>query len=326
MTPGGKALSMARGGAISTLSIAAIIAVVALASIMTPLMFLNYREVNITQVETLPLEEGVKNLDLTVTATVGKLNVTFADLDDASVQINALVQGKASFFGDSPPFKLNVAYGSNAQAGGSNMTARIGFDTYAPWPYYSMSLVQYTVVIDESLRTKLNLSMTTGGIVLDTHEGVVLDELRLNSTVDGAKVSFNNGTTLAGDVHIKTATGGTLLYWNNVSVRGPVSVTLTESSGFVRAYFDQVVPMGGEVSVLCLDTVGEVRMSFDVAGPVSAGATCEWSIGEPKVVNLGGFGGDAERFCSDNHPSPDRFDAQLNNTVGNVLMEGRWTP
>ncbi|MBI0583498.1 MAG: hypothetical protein ISF22_04640 [Methanomassiliicoccus sp.] len=311
-----------RSGIDARLSVAAIavVAVVIVAAIAIPLLFLNYRTVAVDEVRTVPLE-GAGRLDLQVTATVGEMEVRFGPLDGDAVKVRATIRGHSGLFGGESPLRINIT-SANLSAG---QAVAVALDTYAPWPYYSLDRVNYTIVVEESLRTALNISVTTGGIALSTASGVVLEGLELNSTVKGAAVSLENGTVLAGNVRIQTATGGSVLSWNNVTVAGPCNLTLLESSGPITARFDQAAPMGGSVNVLVSSTVGEVQVGFGLSGPVSARTICSWSLGEPEMIDRGGFGGTPLWFQSDNYPDGALFSAQVNQTLGNIVVEGRWT-
>lgn len=314
-----------RDAALSALAIMVVVIIV-LAILAIPFLFLQYRTVNVREEQTIPFPEGAERINLTVTATVGHLKVEFVDLVDNAVRIIAEVKGQAGFFGAASPMRLFVAAENDTARGGSNISASVHFDTYAPWPYYSLSDRYFTVQVDKSLRADLNLSVMTGGVVLTTASGVVLDGLRLSATNDGAVVSLNNGTALAGNVTIKTATGGTTLRWNNVTVQGDRTISLGESSGLIDARFDQVVPLGSNVTLISKDTVGETRVVFVLAGDVSALVVANGGIGGVELVPLQGFSGTAKSFLSDNHPATSRFDARLNNSIGGIIVEGSWTP
>jgi hypothetical protein len=316
------------GGRSAALSVVAIIVVVivVVALLAIPFLFLKYRTVDVREEQTIPLSAGEERIILNVSATVGHLNIKFADLVDSAVRVVAEVRGQAGFFGEASPLRLSIDAENDTALGGNSINASVRFDTYAPWPYYSLSERIFTVEIDNSLRADLNLSVMTGGVVLTTNPGTVLDGLRLSATNDGAVVSLNNGTVLAGDMNIRTATGGSMLRWNNVTVQGDHTVTLGESSGPIDARFDQVVPMGSNMTVLSKDTSGEIRVAFILAGDVSAQVVTNGGIGGVDLVPLQGFSGTAKSFLSANHPAPASFAARLNDTIGGIIVEGSWVP
>ena len=88
--------------------------------------------------------------------------------------------------------------------------------------------------------------------------------------------------------------------------------------------FSQSSPMGGSVRMRVVDAVGEVRLGFDLAGQASARITCGWNLGTPEVTDLGGFSGTPENFLSDNYPGGSSFRVQVNQTLGNIRVDGRW--
>ncbi len=316
------------GGKDAALSVLAIVVVViiVLAILAIPFLFLQYRTVNVREEQTVPLAMGADRINLTVTVTAGHLKVEFVDLVDDAVRVVAEVKGQAGFFGAASPLRLSIDAEDDTASGGKNISASVRFDTYAPWPYYALSERYFTVQVDKSLRADLNLSVKTGGVVLTTTSGVVLDGLRLSATNDGAVVSLNNGTALAGNVTIKTATGGTMLRWNNITVQGDRTVSIGESSGLIDARFDQVVPLGSNVTLITKDTVGETHVVFVLAGDVSAGVMANGGIGGVTIVPHKGFSGTAESFLSDNHPATGGFAARLNDSIGGIIVEGSWTP
>jgi len=312
-------------GAALSLAVIAVAAAVILAALAIPFLFLQYRTVDVREEQTIALPTGAERIELNVTATVGRLLVEFVDLPDRSARVVAEVKGHSGYFGEASPIRLDVTASNDTAQGGETVYASVRFDTYAPWPYYSLSETVYTLQLNRSLRADLNLTVTTGGVVLYTVPGVVLEGLRLNATNDGAVVSLGNGTILAGDIRIRTATGGTALLWTNVTVVGDRTVSLTESSGFIMAHFDQASPLGSDVSVVCKNTVGEIEVSFLLRGDVSAGVTAHGGIGGIGLVPIEGFSGTAALFASDNYPASSGFDARLNNTLGSIEVEGSWT-
>lgn len=313
------------GGRLRSSKVAIVIAaIVIIASISLPLLFVDYRTISLDEVSTIA-PNGSGRIDLQVTATVGELKVVFVPMDGAAVMVKSSIRGQANFFGEGSPLRVDMTSDNSTDALGSVQTVNVTLNTYAPWPHYSLHSVNYIVAVNEDLRTSLNLSVTTGGIVLTTGSHVELDRLELNSTAKGAVVSLENGTVLAGDVRIHTATGGSVVSWNNVTVEGSRNVTLLESSGPITARFHQQAPMEGSVNVKVIDTLGEVNLGFDLAGQVSAKVVCGWDIGQPEVVDLGGFEGTAAEFRSQNHPGSDPFNVQVNETIGNIRLEGRWS-
>jgi hypothetical protein len=322
MTVWSAAMIRDQEGKLTVVTALLVLAVVVVAA-AAPLVFVKFRTVTVDE-ERSVVANGSGRVDLQVTATVGEVEVLFLPLDGDAVRVRATIRGLANAFGEASPLQLGLESENVTDEQGEVQRVNATLDTYAPWPTYSLNQVNYTISVDHSLRAKLNLSVTTGGIVLSTSTGTVLEGLEVNSTVKGAVVSLNNGTVLAGNVRIETATGGTMLSWNEVIVDGDRNLTMVESSGPITAWFAQDGAMNGSVNVVARDTVGKIRMLFDLAGPISAEVVCIWDLGEPTVIDLGGFAGDAESFHSHNHPAGNAFHAEANSTIGNINVQGRW--
>ncbi len=318
---------MALFGGRLRLSAAAVVVVIVIiiAGASLPLFLINFRTISVDEVSSVA-PNGSGRVDLQVTATVGELEVVFLPMEGEAVRVRSNVQGSSNIFGKDSPLRVGITSENTTDARGGTQSVNVTLDTYAPWPNYSLRIVSFSIAVNENLRTSLNLSVTTGGISLTTARGVALEKLELNSTAKGAKVSLDNGTVLDGDIRIQTATGGSALSWNNLTVVGDRSLTLIESSGPINASFCQSAPMEGSVNMTVKDTLGEVRLRFDLAGQAAARVTCGWSLGDPRVVDRGGFSGTPTSFSSDNYPSDSHFRVQVNQTIGNIRVNGRWTP
>lgn len=279
--------------------------------------------IDIDERRDISLSPGVRSIELNVRATIGQLEVSFAELDGKAVEVTAQIEGTTIRPGSGGPLELTAEYRDDVASGGDRMVANITFDAYAPWPYYSLDSARYSVVVDPSLNATLDLGMTTGGITLSTAPGVVLEGLRLNATSNGAAVTFNNGTMLSGDVRIHTATGGTLFRWYDVEVKGHPTIALSESSGDIDAVFYQHRPLNGSMTVKAAGTLGDMSLSLDLSGVNSA----EVKSSKGATVTGEGFTGSLPASLrSDNYRDGGvhRMDVQLNNTRGDIVVDGRW--
>lgn len=300
-----------------------IVVLLVIVVVATPFIFLESRAFNINELKDVPMVPGAESITLNVMASVGELEVYFAPLDGKAAEVIAEVEGKASYFGNDEPLNLTLEHYYDAAS--KRMTVDVGFNAYAPWPYYSLDRTQFTVVVNSSLRTALDLKVTTGGINVTTVPGVVLEGLSLNATSEGTVVALNNGTVLAGNVHIHTATGGTQFRWYNVSVQNYPVVVLSESSGIINVTIQQHQPLNGSVEVKAVDVMGGIKFKLDLSGINSA----EINSKRGDFINNGGFI-DSEPpspFRSNNYDDPDthRFNVQLNNIIGGIMVDGRWT-
>lgn len=303
-------------------AVAAAAVLIVAALIVVPVLFVQYRTVDVAERREVPWGEGIDEVEVHLAATLGEVEIGFAQLDGPAVEIAARVQGTASHFGEGSPLDLRLEYG-NTTPGRLDVLAR--FNTYAPQPYYSLHTVRYEVLIDTDLPARLNVSVTTGGATVTTAEGAVLNGLQLNATTLGATVALNNGTVLAGDVRIRTATGGTALYWNNVSVVGDRRVVMEESSGKLSARVHQATPLGGSVTLVGEDRAGSTELVLDIRRGISAAVEGTSVLGPVELTDEGGFSGTPTALRSANYPTAMRFDVRLNSTVGGIEAWCRWS-
>ena len=298
---------------------------VILALIIVPVLFVQYDPIDIQEERSVDMVEGATNLNLNLVASLGEVEVRFAELGSEAVKVRAHIEGRSGLFGQDNPLNLSLMHRDDVGQGGSNLTVDAAFNTYAPYPYYYLERVRYQVLVDQGLATDLNISVTTGGVVLWTEPGVVLKGLKLTATTHGAVISLNNGTVLSGDVAIHTATGGTTLHWHNLAVVGDRTITLEESSGPIEATFVQHEALGGNVLLQAKDTAGAIALLVDVKGDLGAMVRTSNGLGGTDLIPLGGFTADEKVLTSASYPSRDNFVFQLNNTVGGIEATGRWT-
>lgn len=305
----------------------AVAALLVAVAITVPFVFLESRALDISERRDVPMVPGAESVRLTVMANVGDLEVYFAPLDGKAAEVFAEIEGRAGYFGRDEPLDLVLEHVSEPGPDGrAIIRANISFNAYAPWPHYSLERTHFTVVVNESLRTSLDLKVVTGGIDVRTSGGVVLEGLRLNATSKGAAVTFNNGTVLAGNVSIHTATGGIQFRWYDVSVMNCPKVVLSESSGPINVTIRQHRPLNGSLEIKAVDVLGNIELRLDLSG-INSGEVCSK---RGKIANglLEGFTGSLPpSLRTKNYDDPDvhRMSVQLNNTFGGIMLDGRWT-
>lgn len=298
--------------------------IVAAMLIIVPVMFLQVRSVERSENLTVPMEDGMTDIRLRVLASLGMVEVGFAELDGEAVKVAAFVNGTSGLFGNDDPLKANVTYEIDPASGSMNVTVR--FDVYAPRPYYSLDDARCNVLIDKSLAADINITVATGGAVVRTTEGSVITGLRIDATSLGSVVALNNGTVLSGDVRIRTATGGNSFYWNNLTVNGSRLIEVEESSGEMLLRLSQAGGMGGSVTIHGLDHGGLISADLRLSGDVSASLAATSSLREVELNCSDGFRHQDGGLASNNHPAASSFDIRLNSTMGSIEARCRWTP
>ena len=302
--------------------VAAAIMTVAMLSIASA-MALQVRSLEVSESYAIPLEQGIGAIDLSVVASLGEVEVDFAELHGEAAVITTRLSGSTSMLGGETPLNMSVTYESDARAGVVNVTAFM--DVYAPWPYHSLDEVRCEVLIDRGLAADINITVVTGGATVRTAEGANIRGLSIDATSLGSVIALNNGTVLSGDVRVRTATGGSTLYWNNVTVDGDRQVTMGESSGELRAMIGQAGSMGGTVTLLGKSIGGPMALRMELSGDVSASVGAA-SRRDMRMNCSDGFRCQGGAMSSIDHPVASSFDVRLESEVGGIEAWGRWSP
>lgn len=291
--------------------------------VLVSAMALQVRSLDMSERYAIPWEQGVEAIDLNVAAALGEVDVSFADLQGDATVITTRLSGSASMLGGENLLSMNVTYEHDRGTGVLNVTAIM--DVYAPWPYHSLDQVRCEVQIDRGLAADINISVVTGGAIVRTAEGTNITGMSIDATSLGSVVALNNGTVLSGDVSIRTATGGSALYWYDVTISGDRLVTMEESSGRLQATIDQASSMEGTVTLLGKSIGGPVSLDMGLRGDVSASVEVT-SRGDVKMDCREGFRcHDGTRAVSD-LPAASSFDVRLESAVGGIEARGRWSP
>jgi hypothetical protein len=312
-----------RGRRILSTHLAAAVLIVAVMLMLASAMSLQVRSLEVSESYIVPLEEGIDEVRLDIVASRGEVDVGFADLDGDAVIVTASLHGTASMFGSDIPLNATVTYDIDAMSGVVNVSAIMDVD--APWPYHALEKVRLEIAIDRSLAAHIDITVVTGGAIVRTVEGSNITGLNIDATSLGSVVALNNGTILSGDVHIRTATGGTKLYWNNLTVSGDRLVKVQESSGGVFMFVNQASDMEGSVTMMGIEHSGAMSMCLDVSGNVSASVAAMSFLGGVRLNCIEGFEPEDNTARSINHPAPSCFNVMLNNTVGGIETWCRWS-
>ncbi len=307
------------GKAINATFAIIVVILILVVAISIPLIFLNYRDIRIQESKEVPYQEGINNATIKVQATRGNLNVSFQDLNGPLLVLEATVLGKAGFFGNTYP--LNLTLNHTVENGTLEVNGTI--DTYGPWPFYTLSRANYDLIIDNSLRSFVNVSMMTGGIQFNASSGVVLDGIHLEATSSGVKMNLTNAS-LNGDVFVKTATGGTDLIWNDVQVLKKILMEFRESSGPIIMDILQSGELQQNVTIKAGATAGSLTLNLIINGNTSAIVRSNSVVGAITVLNKTGFNGTDTALQSVNFPGLKSFNATLNTTVGGIDISARY--
>ena len=324
---------------ISTLAIVliALLVIVAVIVAIAALAFLPVYTVGpVTRQMSVPSKSGVNTLNLDLTADVAEINIAFenltGELQSPSIILNASATARVGVFGSTeslerfmPDWQNTTEYIFVSNSNVLTVTVRQDVDTIH-WPrYYSLN-VTFDIRIDPSMNTSLNVETSTGGIVLDTQAGVVLNSLSLEATTGGVEANLVEDVVVAGDFSVKTTTGGVKLSWDNVIATNDVLVDATTTTGGVDVDVTQDEGPLGKVTLRAEVVTGGVNFAIDIQGDVGAKIESSVTTGGIDIVKKVGFSGPEALLQSSNYPASSNFDVSLKITTGGIDVDAKHTP
>ena len=275
-------------------------------------------------------QTGLNTLILNLTADVAHINIGFEDLagewQSPLIVLEASAAAKVGAF-VSPGFleRFKPVWHDATEGNVLTVTVKQEIDTvYFRWPPYESLNVTYNIRIDPSMNATLYIKVSTGGIVLDTQAGVVLNYLSLEATTGRIEANLVKNVVVRGDVSVRTTTGGVRFSWDNVIVTKDILVSAIIITGGVDVYVTQE-KLTGNVTVRAEATTGGVNFAIDIHGDIGAKMDSTVATGGIDVDRQVGFSGTKSLLLSDNYPAESNFNVTLKTTTGGIDIDARYT-
>jgi len=305
-----------------------LIVLIVSAVIVVTLGFLPVRTVDKSWTHSASYSSGVDTFVLDFTADVCHVKVSFEDLADKLVILDAWATARAGLFVSSD-FLERFRPDSTLAIDGNVLTATVRQDVDAV-DLQSLN-VTCRIRVDRSLNASVNILTRTGGIRLATMAGVILNSVSLEATTGGVSAGFVEDVVVSGDVSVMTTTGGVGLSWDNVIVTEDVLVSAITTTGGVDVSVRQDREQLWNVTVEAEATTGGVDFAIDIRGDVGAKIDSSVTTGGIDVGGQVGFSlvysyPERAGLISDNHPAKSNFDVGLKTTTGGIKIDARYTP
>jgi len=312
----------------------ALIAIVVIAVVIAVVAALTFSPIHtvgpVTRGMSVPSVSGVDVLNLDLTAEVAGVTIIFEDLTgewvSPSIILNASATAKVGVFGSADFLERYMPVWHDETEGGV-LTVTVGQDVDpTSWPQFSSLNVTFDIRIDSSMNARVNVMTATGGIVVDTQAGVVLDSLTLEVITGGIEVRLVEDVVVAGDVSIEVTTGGVKLFWENVVVPDDVRVDAMTTTGGVEVDVAADERLQGDITLNAEATTGGVDFTIDIQGDVGALIKSSVTTGGIDVDRRVGFSGPTALLQSSNYPAGRNFDVNLRVTTGGIEIDAKHTP
>ena len=307
---------------IGTLAILLIVLIV-IAAIITALVFLPLRAVDVSESRDVPYQAGVDTIDLSFTADVARVNVAFEDLVDKLVTLDVAVTGRVGALVSTDVLDLTLDYTTEDDV--LKVTADV--DTVGRgWPWYAWLRVTCDLHIDPSLDAGLDVETSVGKIVMTTQAGVVLNSLSLEATTGGVEANLVEDVVVAGDVSVKTTTGSVEFSWDNVIVTNDLLVNVKTTTGGVGVDVKQDEDLLQNVTLKAEATTGGVDFAIEIQGDIGAKIESSTTTGGIDIARQVRFSGTTSLLQSDNYPTGGNFNVSLETTTGGIDIDAKYTP
>jgi hypothetical protein len=300
--------------------VAILIAVLLSAIVIGALLFLPFTPVNLNQTRQLDSEVGVDHLILGFQADVAQVNVFFENLSGKMLLLNVTASGWTGFLGD-PSKSLAVTFYSETINDTVTATSRVSHANV--WPSLFSLNVICDVYIDPSARLNLTIHSDVGQITMNASTHITFEELNLDTTTGNVDAKLRQGTTVAGNISIKTTTGSVRFRMDKADVSGNVSVNLQSTIGSVNVDLTENQKLSGNVTVSARTTIGGVDLSMVIDDDVGARIESHADLGEIKV-DVQKFSGNQTLLQSDNYPAGSNFLVNLRTTTGGININATY--
>jgi len=310
-----------RGARAQIAAVAVILIILGVAIVIAAIALLPLRPVNVTETRDVPSQAGVDVLKLGFAADVAQVNVAFQQLAGKAISLHVSVTGRGPLIQGSP-YTLTFDHSTS----GGVLTVNSILQTPGAWPRLLDLQVTCDLRIDPSMRSSLDIKTSVGRVVVDTRAGAVIDSLNVETTVGGAQANLVENTVLAGDVSVRSTTGGVTLSWRDVIVTSGLTVDLRTTTGAVAADLRQDERLRQTVTLRAEATTGGVDLAIDIRDDVAARIESSTSLGGIDIVRRVGFSGTESLLESNNYPAEGNFDVSLRTSTGGVRVDARYSP
>ena len=313
---------------ISTLAIVLIVILVFAAATVV-LAFLPVRAVDVSESRDVLFQTDVDTINLDFAVDVALVNVAFEDLPGKLLTLKVSATGRVGLFISPPQPEELFDLTFDDTIVNNVLTVTSDVDTLGdglPRPWLSWLHVTCDIRIDPSMNASLDVKTSTGGIVMDTQASVILNSLRLEATTGGVEANLVEDVVVAGDVSVKTTTGGVKFSWDNMIVTKDVQVNAITTTGGVDVDVTQDEGLLGNVTLRAEATTGGVDFAIDIRGDVGAKIESSVTTGGINIDRQVGFSGTTSLLQSDNYPDSGNFNVSLKTVTGGIDIDAEYTP
>jgi hypothetical protein len=285
-------------------------------------LFLPVKAVNFDETKSVSSSAGVNKLSLKLNADVGEVRVSYANLSGQALNLHVTAKGSVGFLMDPNTISLDFVQSTSSDTALVNASVNVKDRLLGA----SNLNLRCDVKIDNSMRSKLDLSTSAGSVLVNSTNATAFDKVSLSAKTGAVTLKINPGVSLNGDITLSTNVGASILDWQNPQVSQDIKVVASTKTGRVELQLNQTTSMNRTVTLNGTATTGGVALNIGIRGNVSASIDSKTELGGVHVGSKVGFVGADNALTSTNYPSAGNFAVSLRTNVGGVEVNALSVP
>jgi hypothetical protein len=304
------------------IAVVALMVVLVVVLSIAAVLFLPVKSVNFDESRSVTSTAGVNKLSLRLSADLGEVQVTYANLSGLALSLHVTAKGSVGFLMDPNTISLDFVQSTSADTALVNASVNVRDRLLGASNLNLHCIVQ----IDDSMRSKLDLSTSTGSVLVNSTNASAFDQISMSVKTGAVNLKIASGVSLYGDITLSTNVGASVLDWTDPLVMEDIKVVSSTKTGGLEMNINQTAPMDRTVILNGTTATGGVSLNMGIRGNVSASIESETGLGGVHVGSRTGFNGTDNALKSTNYPSSGNFEVTLKTNVGGVDVNALSVP
>jgi hypothetical protein len=304
------------------IAVIALIVVLVVVLAFAAVMFLPVKAVSFDETKSVSSSAGVNKLDLKLNADIGEVRVIYTNLSGQALLMHVTAKGSVGFLMNPNTISLDFVQSTSSDTALVNASVNVKDRLLG----LSNLNLRCEVQIDNSMRSKLDLTTSVGSVLLNCTNATALDQVSLTAKTGAVTMKIATGVSLNGDITLSTNVGASVLDWQDPVVEQDIKVTTTTKTGGVELNINQTTQMNRSVTMNGTTNTGGVAITMDIRGNVSASIDSKTDLGGVHVGSKVGFKGSDNALTSTNYPSVGNFAVGLRANIGGIEVNALSVP
>ena len=194
-----------------TIAVAALIVVLVVVLAIAAVLFLPVKAVNFNEYRSVQAATGVNKLNLKLSADFGEVRIVYTNLSGQALNLHVNAKGSVGYLMDPNSVSLDFVQSTSADTLIVNATVNVKDRLLGE----SNMNLHCDVLVDNSMRSKLDLSTSAGSIMVNTTNATAFDQIKMSAKAGAVTLRVVSGVSLYGDISLSTNLGASILDWTD---------------------------------------------------------------------------------------------------------------